>query len=310
MYRKKTTYFLIGSVIIFLLIILFRPQPKDSQTSYDKLFADKTHTSKKFNIMLVGDSRIYRGLSPAIIEDKLPGNDVLNFGYSSLGFNSYIFDRIEEKIDSTGDRPVILVLGLTPHTFTPNGANNWHHYQEFTRPKKEVYQIRYINPLFSVFDPIKPDQFIGPKSGQRKSGSFAFYNYRGWVASDVIPSDTSAAIASYKKVFNNNRVDPSLEKTFLRKVKSWTNRGWFVIGFRVPTTIEMVKLENDSSGYKEPALVSDFEWAGGIYLHFRNKDYQTYDGSHLRYTSAEKLSADLADSLKRYVFSVKKASKK
>jgi len=302
MFRKKITYFIIGSAILFLLIIFFRPQPDDSQTSYDKIFADKTHTGQKFNIMVVGDSRIYRGISPAILEEKLPGNDVLNFGYSSLGFNSYIYKHIEEKLDTSGKRPVIIVLGITPHSLTPNGAQNWHHHQEYTRPKKEIYQRRFIFPFFSVFDPVKPDNFIGPKSGKDEGGLYTYYKYRGWVASDIIPGDTSAAIDSYKKVFINNKVDSGLEYEFIKQVKIWTNKGWHVFGFRVPTTVEMINLENDSSGYNETELIKAFESSGGNYLNFRNKDYQSYDGSHLRYKSAEKLSSDLADSLRKYVF--------
>jgi len=297
MYKRKTTYFLIISICCLILSVLFRSVPTNSQASYEKLFADKTHTKEKFNILVAGDSRIYRGISPWVIENELPGNDVLNFGYSSLGYTDYIFKYINEKLDTSNNRPVVIVLGITPYSFTPDAGMNNHHYQELSRTKSDVYQRRYINPLLSVFDPVKPDRLLKSKKND-SSGFFVYYEYRGWVSSDIRPYDTTAALASYQKVFNENQVTAEMKNNLLEQVKKWTNKGYYIFGFRVPSTYHMVQLENELSGYREIEFQKSFSEAGGIYLKFENKYYQSYDGSHLNRESAIKLSAQLADSIK------------
>ena len=72
--------------------------PEQNRTTDKKFWYKKTFASNDNDIILVGDSRIYRGLSPAAMNVLLKKNKILNFGYSSAGFDPYFLDEAVKKL--------------------------------------------------------------------------------------------------------------------------------------------------------------------------------------------------------------------
>ena len=53
---------------------------------------------------------------------------------------------------------------------------------------------------------------------------------------------------------------------------------------------QTIQLENEISGYNEEEIKQRFESSGGRWIEVKDYDFVSYDGSHLHYESAEKLS--------------------
>lgn len=70
----------------------------------------------------------------------------------------------------------------------------------------------------------------------------------------------------------------------------WVKGGFRVYAFRPPTCHDMTELENRLSGFREEEFVRNFTRAGGRWIPVSNKDYRSYDCSHIDKKSAIKLS--------------------
>ena len=139
------------SITIILAILLatalsFVMPENEEKYRANMFWTKKTFAPSKYNVILMGDSRVYRGLSPEIMEEKLPGLKVLNFGFSNGGLNNEMFKAAEEKLIKSG-QPKVIVLGISPNTITDYTQNNRQYLQELTRPKEEIIERLYLNPL-------------------------------------------------------------------------------------------------------------------------------------------------------------------
>ncbi len=63
-----------------------------------------------------------------------------------------------------------------------------------------------------------------------------------------------------------------------------------IIAFRPPSSIAMRNLEDSISGFDEEYIKRELEDMGVQWLDFREGDFNSYDGSHLHFESAKKLS--------------------
>ena len=259
----------------------------------------KTQIQKNYDIVLLGDSRVYRGISPATMVQSMPGVRILNFAYSSGGLNQYMYAEADSKLDPNSSRKAI-IIGLSPAALTEFSSNNAAYMAEKTR------SIDYIvsNYLFPG-----AQDFISPLNNKisdyyqltKKMKDYyqEFYD-DGWVASWTIPEDRSA-LTSYKEVFKTRKVSTELVQQFTDQTAFWRENHITVFAFRMPTDPQMVILENKSSGFDENHISKQFEKNGGIWLDFSNETYHSYDGSHLDKDSAVKFSQDLSAQIAQYM---------
>jgi hypothetical protein len=105
-------------------------------------------------------------------------------------------------------------------------------------------------------------------------------------------------LQSYADIFKDNPVSEQLVSQLNQQVVQWKADGIIVVGFRMPSSPDMVELENQVSGFDELEIKENFVKAGGIWLDFSLNDYHSYDGSHLVAESALQFSRDLAEKLK------------
>ena len=274
--------------------------PKDAEKYLAELFwTRKTFAPAKYNVVIMGDSRVYRGLSPEIMESHLPGLKVLNFAYSNGGLNQTMFVAAEKKLAQNAN-PKIILLGISANAISGYSAQNQQYVQELNRPREEIFERIYFNPLRYWFSATSPEKL---KNHYSETKETAFYRNKyfmnGYVESEKFPADTMEAIPSYTKDFANYKVTPKNLSDLFKQVKKWTDSGIIVAGFIPPVSQPMQMLEDTLGRFDETVIKTGFEMASGHWIDVNPNKYKTYDGSHLNIESARKLSNEIAEEVQQ-----------
>jgi len=298
--ERKPNIWITVAVAATLVTVLSFVLPKDAEKYLGELFwTRKTFAPAKYNVVLMGDSRVYRGVSPEIIESHLTGLKVLNFAYSNGGLNPTMFDAAEKKLVQN-DKPKMIVLGISANTITDYSAANQQYQQELNRPREEIFERIYFNPLRYWVSATSPEKLKNHFS-ERKETAFYRNEYfmNGYVESEKFPIDTMEAIASYTKDFINHKVTSENLKDLFNQVKKWSDSGIIVVGFVPPVSQPMQMLEDTLGLFDEVAIKAGFENASGHWIDLNPANYKTYDGSHLTIESARELSDRIGVFLKQ-----------
>ncbi|CAG0984831.1 MAG: hypothetical protein HND27_05620 [Bacteroidetes bacterium] len=287
------------TIALFLTLVgiagIVKKNEPSSEIFRKHFWTYKVHSSKKYNIIFEGDSRIYRGIDVNSFNKGININSIhtLNFGFSSGGHNKDIFNAVENKLLHTSLN--IVVLGITPFSLTPKAQLNEHFIEEQNRNKGETIERMYFYPFLSFFEPFNIQKLLHPDTVTY----YEKFHKNGWVESYKIPANPNEALTSYKKEFENNQVSDTVIAVLLQKVKEWKNKHIKVYAFRPPTTVNMETLENNISGFNEKEFIKKFETVGGKWIEIENRfNYNSYDGSHLHFYSAQQLSYYLGEKIK------------
>lgn len=298
MEKPNISLTLLMAVIIIIPLSFVLPKNKEKYLG-DLFWTQKTFAPSKYNIVLMGDSRTYRGVSPLLMEEELPGIKILNFGYSDGGLNPTMFHAAEEKLDRTLS-PNIIVMGVSANTITGYSQNNEQYLKELSRTREEIFERRYLNPLLYWFSSVSPEQMREQITQTKKSSYYINkYDQQGYVESIKFPSDTMEAIPLYVNDFTKYKVEAKYLNQLCDQVKKWTNLGIVVVGYRPPVSQPMQALEDSLGAYHEDQIRERFVTSGGHWIDVKPSQYKTYDGSHLDQNSAKKFSYNLATEIKR-----------
>lgn len=309
--KEKSFLCFLISIPLIMMIGMNKPALKDprinNRIARDRFWVMKTHGTTVYDMILMGDSRTYRALSPANMESILDGYRIFNFGYSAGGLNPVMYKAAERRIDPQSTKKVI-VLGITPRELTLDTTQNQKYLEDLNKPIDEVLMYQYFIPLVDFLNPISPEDLLDAINKSIKTeksrnfpGYYQEYYDDGWVASWFIPENPEDSLQEYEDYFNINKVDPGVVEDLFEQTREWTSEGIKVFAFRVPTTEKMVALENETSGFNEPSFTDGFKNAGGIWFDIPLEPYHTYDGAHLVKPSAIRLSLDLAKLIKNYL---------
>ena len=269
--------------------------PKNDEKYLSEYFwSRKTLSKQKYNMVIMGDSRVYRGVSPQIIQKHLPQLKILNFGYSNGGLNPTMFEAAEQKLVANSSTKII-VLGITANSTSGYTEKNLQYTQELTRPREELIERLYFSPVKYWFSPVTPQLlktwlFEPPPVAYYKNE----YHLNGYVRSEKFPVDTMEAIPSYVKDFTNYKVDDEKLEALYKQVSEWVKSGITVVGFRPPVSYPMRMLEDTMGLYNEAEIEARMTKAGAQWLKLDHSQFKTYDGSHLDEYSAVHLSDTLA----------------
>lgn len=285
----------IGVIILFIIIKISFPQPKRNKLHQDSFWIEKTHGYTKFNIIVCGDSRIYRGFSITDLENRIEENlSGINIGYSSAGFSDEYLEFAISKLDKN-TKNQILVLGITPHSLTHEAFKNTALKSIQSLSKVDIYKGLYLSPFFKHFLPYEPSEFLR----ENELNYIQKFKTGGWVASSYLVPDSSQALASYKNTFSKYQVSNNEVNSFLKKVEEITRNGINIIAFRPPSTYKMRILEDSISGFDEKFIKEELIKRNVIWLDIMDSDFESYDGSHLHYNSAKKLSGIVGDRINK-----------
>ena len=296
--KHKISILIILSILLITGVKLFLPEPEENTELINEFWIKKTFQKTKKNIVVGGDSRVYNGISinklQQGIKQKCSG---LNLGYLGAGFSPEYLDFLLSRLD-LNSQPKIMILGITPHSLTEKAAKNeaFHQYKDIDR--KDRYIALYLSKYLKQLAPYKPWEIV-KKLKYRNTNEVGFANFTstGWVASYKFPADSLQALVDYTRTFNKYKISQNVIDELLLKITEIKKMNVSIIAFRVPSTYQMEKLEKSLSGFDEEYLKKEFEKAGAFWLEFNNSDFVSYDGSHLHYLSAEKLSLQLGEKI-------------
>lgn len=257
-------------------------------------------------IVLIGDSRVYRGLDPATFTART-GRSAVNFGFSSAGYSPAYLDAVERVIDPGAPAPAI-VIGLTPWSLTPLATRQ----NGFTQAVAEARTSRlpaalqqHLDRFNHLFRPLELERLwqgaaARQLAGQRATDSNYIQDFRpnGWVASDYRQPEPSRGLTvAQGDHAGGNRVSQAQLVGLCDRVRQWQARGWTVLAFRPPTPPEVAALTDELSGFDEAFVAQQLSAAGAIWLPVDGAGYESYDGSHLTAASAQALSRQIAERL-------------
>lgn len=293
MLKERIPYVLLLAALLALLIHIKRDEMDTEEIRKNRYWVAKSHSSKKYPVLFAGDSRVFRGISPDDFSAEMQGYDCYNYAYWSNGMGSVYLEGLEEKLDTTSELNMI-VLGVSPHSLTPNAAKCAHYIYETRRSKEQVLQNLYLSRLQEVFAPFHVLDLTDKLLGKSKPVNYRItYHSNGWVESNWLVLDTTYSTQFYEEIFTDNQVSDDVIASLLKFVARWSSMGIHVAGFRPPTSEAIRKLEHEKGGFDEALFVDLFTAAGGIWIPVDNEVYQTFDGNHLEHWSARQLSADL-----------------
>jgi hypothetical protein len=277
-------------VILISAIIFIKPLNRENEYIADKFWINKTFAKAKYDIVIIGDSRVYRGVSPDEIKKYFPDKEILNFGYSSARLSSLLFNEAEKKLSKQSKDKTIIIC-VTANSLFAKPYENEHLAEKLKTTREKRYGILYFNDYLKYFEPIRGRDF-------KKHKETVIYkeelNENGWIASNKIPEDTTEALELYTPLLEKNNVSDVLINNLMKQIKTWTKQNIKVYGLYMPTSWSMKQLEDSLAGCDQKQLANKFTQAGGKWLNFNNKKYHSYDASHLDKKSAIEFSNDLA----------------
>lgn len=294
--------FVILTLIGFLSLILFQQShgsnpALEEYSDADAFWLGKTHALPVYDIVLAGDSRIYRGLAPQAMDIKEMA--ILNFGFSSAGLSKEYLQATVGKLNPQSANRTV-VVGITANALSNdiNARENRHWLSYRVRPVGWQQRLsewcRTAVPPW-IESPIDRLQWNVQGVAQGEVQYHQRFWNNGWAESDTSPRDSTRAINGYKEGFKspNNRCIPEHVLALSSWIKEQVQSGVRVICFRPPTTEEMGKLENSEGDFHEQGIRESMITAGALWFDDTRADYESYDGSHLTPESARRFSRNL-----------------
>jgi hypothetical protein len=284
---------------IGVLSLGFLRQNDITGLSPDAFFVEKTTWSDCADVVLAGDSRIYRGLAPEEIGRALPDAKILNFGFSAAAYSTDYLDAIENVLYREGDNRIIL-MGVSPWCLTPGAIADNGFREYFDKKETERFMTRHFGDIYHRFRPF--DYSIDTRGihvdlgiGDDAEHYYQRFGRDGWAESHRVPEHPQevALKAITQAHIEAGPVSLAAVDTLLSRVSEWVSEGIRVFGFRPPTFSERVVIEDSISHFDEPLFVHQFQAAGGVWLDVDQDGYHTYDGSHLHFSDARRLSREL-----------------
>ncbi len=252
----------------------------------ERHWQSKVRIRKKGNILLLGDSRINRGLSPTILQAQLPEGSWrgFNLAFNGGGFDPRIFEFAESRLERKPGTKII-VLGISPRALTLENSKNY----QFER----LQSRSWISAMAYIFFPA----IMGTLSREPIDleielfcGLEEFHD-DGWQAALRLPNEwPDAWLPEAKRLFHKDRVRPELWDGVMKQTREWSNRGIYVIGFRPPTSAAMTEIENEDGKFDVARFEKEFEAHGGHWISVDASKYRTYDNSHLPRSEAVRFS--------------------
>ena len=257
----------------------------------------KMRWQKQFDIVLGGDSRVQRGMSPSSIMEAIPKARVANFGFSAACFDEQYLSHLESLLAADSKSPTI-VIGLTALSLTSYAQKN-NEYREYAKKHSAEHFLNdHFGKFIFMFRPYQKrdlKKLFGWSKEQHRYYEIARAD--GWIETNREPLLPTHALAEYKRLFSQYSFLKAQEDELLRKVGNLVKKGIAVYAFRPPTTKEMALLERKMCDFDESKFIDEFRKRGGKWLHLPQENYQSYDGSHIESPSAKRLSKWIGEEL-------------
>ncbi len=306
---KKIVISIVCTVLFVVLLGVVRlsfvaPHAMSSRFDYQRFWLNKTYCPAEYNIILLGDSRVKNGLSPLHMEKILDGHTVLNFGYNQLFVNHYIINAAKAKMVADHSQH-IMVIGIAAGAFSEQSNNGNGLYKEFIEKGRMNYlALKYFGPFLKwialVSNPVNLDDFTRREGLEGRL--IKKYWENGWMsveASDVQEEEVVEMVQEGVRDQQDAIIIPqtAIKKT-VQEIEKLVVEGVKVFLIRMPTNALYEQFENKYYGFDERMIRHQMEEVGGVWLDIDKTRYSTFDGVHLKKSSAEDLSTTVAAMIK------------
>ncbi|RJQ84715.1 MAG: hypothetical protein C4519_04460 [Desulfobacteraceae bacterium] len=300
MQRDRFTRTLVLAAVLILLAGAAAPPTPWINTGVpsDAFWIAKAFHTKTYDMIVAGDSRVMKGISPAAMAKVLPNISIYNYAFDHNAYTGEYLSALEALIDQSSPHKMIL-LGISPQSLTLEAARNNAFISLRENDWSDRLLKRYIEPYLTFFEPYNVYAYMNRLKGISNVKYFQHHHGDGWVASHKEPEDPLYQIGRYRGRFDGNQVSAELTRQLFDFVQRWRHAGITVLGMRLPTSAPMLQLENQHSGFDQERFVRAFEEAGGTWLDFNPTGYHSYDGSHLCEDAAIQLSIELASKIRQ-----------
>jgi hypothetical protein len=289
--KMQLTGIVIATCLLLPLFDMLLPDLPSSSMMRESFWAHKIDAKPVYDVIFVGDSRIYRGIDPEVFEKECKtGLKAFNYGFSSAGLDTFLLGRAARLLDASGKK--VLVIGVSANAFLPESIRNNHIRSLLEWNQKDVWIKKHLYPYLQCFDPYHPiSTLFKMRKGERYDEDYHIKS--GFAASNKTPLDSGSALEAYRLKFEQQQYDTIAGENFIRYVEQLRTNGVKVILVRVPCTFAMKQLEDKYTHGQFNVLREKLSLRGFTWIEPAG-DYTSYDGSHLDSRSAELLSGELA----------------
>lgn len=294
---RQTLAFFIGLPVLFLPVYFALLKLNTSNNMLKESFwAHKVTADSIYDVLAVGDSRVYRGIDPEEIEAqyfKIKGSKIeaFNFGFSSAGLEPYILQKAKALLRQGGKK--ILLIGISPNSFIESSQENGHLRKVESQDLKDLWIKKHIYPELSIFRRYAISDFVKYKHKEFYLEKFNLNS--GFVGSGKLPYDSTAAINQYYKQLKANKIDTFAVRVFLETLQVLKSEGIRIVALRIPTTERMRVLEDKLTADFCQNLFNKIEAEGIECISVRDSKIHSYDASHLDEKSAKLLSVKITE---------------
>jgi len=281
---------------IILIIIMGSLRPNTTSGMYEKRFwVNKISWQNYADVVIIGDSRTLLGISPAQMQKILKNRQIVNyaFGVGNIYLSEYL-DSVEGVLKQESDRKTI-ILGITPHSLSDDPDFTSQFFMLKNLSKQEIFIDVHFAAIIDFFEYMSfHDALLGISPGLASSKTHRDLFSDGWLAYGKNPPGKKNELKEYLRIYERCQVSPKMIENIMSYISRWNKSGIRVYGFLLPTCTQMVELEKELSGFNQAEFIKAFEKAGGIWIKINPAGYESFDGSHLQWESALRLSRELA----------------
>jgi hypothetical protein len=294
--RHQIAGVIIVAPVMILLFKLILPVLPSSPMKRDSFWAHKVTAKPVYDVVVVGDSRIYRGIDPQVVE-AASGNTLrcFNFGFSSAGLDSFLLTQAKGLLDPNGAK--ILLIGISGNSFLNSSLQNEHLKSILNWNSKDIWIKRNIYPGMSFFDAYSVADLYMINKGERYFEDYHLES--GFAASLKDRVDSGSALPSYREEFLREKYSIEAEEQFINNLLRLKAEGIEIVVTRLPVASALKKLEDESTGYSMDRLKQKLVSIGIDWIEPGGETYISYDGSHLTGASAKIFSEEIASGLLR-----------
>ena len=280
----------LGLVLVAILIISGLRWRTD--LSEESFWAGKILDDQKYDVGLLGDSRVFRGVLPSVLGQG--GSEVINLGFSGVAWTKDYFKFARKRLKEDG----VYFFGLTPHSFSSKAASMNGFLDWSNRKKKDLWIDFHLGSWVSLFRSVRLDEvyayFLGEVTEKK-------YTYRrdGSVVGEEKPYSLVRTLRAYETQFKDNPLSDEILQSFLHELSQLTSSGHRVFGFFPPVDSQLGQLEKDRLGWKPEKMKAEFVAHGGTWLEPQGS-YVLSDGSHLSPEGALQFSIDLLEEWRKH----------
>lgn len=287
MIRGNRTFVTLSTAIGLVAVSHFSLlQKKQHLDEGDLFWIEKRYGKQQYDVLLMGDSRTYKGVSPEILQKYIPNMSFYNFGFSGGRINRQLLREAGKRLNRNGKR--ILAFGCT----CGDSVN---------MKNEHFFSIKELNPVLLALRSIlsrKTNLFVD-QSNVIPHTPFGYMETRFSKDGDK----TSNTLKFYRDTFQKRPFLPSDFEHFVQNLKWCKKNNIKVVAYRMVSCREMDELEDKLSGVdwnkiKQAVLDEGFVWLERPPSPLLEQiEEHCFDASHLNAEGAELFSNWLGQEL-------------